>query len=401
VRVLFVALDPPFPATNGHRIRTAEMLKALAADGHAVTFVSFREEEESVDAEALNSLCRMVELVPPTISGRAGVATHVGRLRALMTPLPYTAYRFSSQAMQVSLARHLSTGQFDLIVCDQAFSITNLPRAKVAPIVIDTLQISFVLLRRYLQGAHNPLIRAYAGIEHAKMRRWELAACARASALVACSEIERRQYAALCPRTPVFLVPNVVDTDRFLPVEDPGGLTTLYTGGMDWHPNRDAVTFFAATILPELRALVPGVTFRIAGRTPDEAFRRRFVDVPGLEFTGTVPDMRAEIGRATVCVVPLRIGSGTRLKILEAGAMGKAIVSTRLGAEGLDFRDGEEIVLVDDPRSFAQAVAALLHDAPRRIALGRAARRRVEKEYSGHVLQSALRQCLQEVTAPR
>lgn len=401
MRVLFVALDPPFPATNGHRMRTAEMLKALAADAHELTFVSFLEERDSVDRDGLKSLCQTVELLPPTISGRGGVAGYVGRLRALTTPLPYTAYRFSSKVMQASLARHLSSGQFDLILCDQAFSTANLPQAKLPPVVVDTLQISFVLLRRYLRRVHNPLVRAYAGIEYLKMRRWELAACARASGLVACSEIERRQYAALCPQTSVFLVPNVVDTDWFLPVDDPGGLTVLYTGGMDWHPNRDAVTFFAAAILPELRALVPGAVFRIAGRTPDDAFRRRFESVPGLEFTGMVPDMRREISRAAVCVVPLRLGSGTRLKILEAGAMEKAIVSTRLGAEGLEFRDGEEILLVDDPRSFARTVGELLDDAPRRLALGRAARRRVEKEYSAHVLQSALRQCLQEVTTPR
>ena len=163
---------------------------------------------------------------------------------------------------------------------------------------------------------------------------------------------------------------------------------------MDWHPNRDGVEFFISEILPELRRLVPSVTFRVAGRSPSGEILRRFTGVPGVEFTGTVPDMRAEIAKATVCVVPLRIGSGTRMKILEAGAMAKPIVSTSLGAEGLDLVDGEDIILADEPRTFAKAVADLLGDATRRRTLGQSVRRRIEQRYSLPVLQSALRRAL-------
>ena len=136
---------------------------------------------------------------------------------------------------------------------------------------------------------------------------------------------------------------------------------------------------------------MPSARFRVAGRSPAESFRQRFADVDGVEFTGTVADMRDEIAKATVCVVPLRIGSGTRLKILEAGAMAKPMVSTALGAEGLELVDGEEIVLADEPRLFADAVATLLGDAARREELGRAARLRVEKEYGLPVFKAALR----------
>jgi glycosyltransferase involved in cell wall biosynthesis len=158
------------------------------------------------------------------------------------------------------------------------------------------------------------------------------------------------------------------------------------------------VEFFASSILPPLRELVPGVRFRVAGRAPAPEFRQRLESVAGVEFSGTVPDMRTEIARATVCVVPLRIGTGTRLKILEAGAMEKAMVSTHLGAEGLEFADGEEIVLVDDPASFAREVARLLQDPARRRTMGQAARHRVVKQYGTAVLQSALRDCLHHVT---
>jgi glycosyltransferase involved in cell wall biosynthesis len=137
----------------------------------------------------------------------------------------------------------------------------------------------------------------------------------------------------------------------------------------------------------------------VAGRCPDE-YRACYAGKPGVEFAGTVPDMRAEIARATVCVMPLRIGSGTRLKILEAGAMAKPMVSTSLGAEGLDFVPGQDIVLADEPSAFARAVADLLADSPRRRALGAAARARVEACYSLTVFQRCLAGALDALVGP-
>jgi glycosyltransferase involved in cell wall biosynthesis len=163
---------------------------------------------------------------------------------------------------------------------------------------------------------------------------------------------------------------------------------------MDWYPNRDAVNHFVSRILPDLLILVPSVKFLVAGRIPSDSFAGRFVDKANIEFTGFVSDMRSVLGNATVCVVPLRIGSGTRLKILEAAAMAKSIVSTHLGAEGLDFVNGKEIVLEDDPSRFAKAVALLLSSPRYRDALGYAARKRVEAEYSFVPLRKALRLAL-------
>jgi glycosyltransferase involved in cell wall biosynthesis len=168
---------------------------------------------------------------------------------------------------------------------------------------------------------------------------------------------------------------------------------------MDWFPNRDAVTFFVARILPVLKQSVLHIRFVVAGRNPPPAFVSKFAGVSGIEFTGNVPDMRTEIAKAAVCIVPLRIGSGTRLKILEAAAMAKPVVSTRIGAEGLNFVDGEEIVLADEPRAFAHAIVDLLADPARRRTMGGAARRRVEIQYSISALRGALRTVLAQLPA--
>jgi glycosyltransferase involved in cell wall biosynthesis len=170
---------------------------------------------------------------------------------------------------------------------------------------------------------------------------------------------------------------------------------------MDWFPNRDAVEYFVTEILPTLRELVPGLRFVVAGRNPSQSMLQRYRSFPDVEFTGNVADMRPIIASAAVCVVPLRIGSGTRLKIIEAAAMGKAVVTTRLGAEGLNLCPGEDIVLADEPEEFAKATATLLADKSRRRELGRAARRRVQQRYDLSTLRIAVRAALAELgTAP-
>jgi len=215
--------------------------------------------------------------------------------------------------------------------------------------------------------------------------------------VLACSERDRHLLSSLATRPHITVVPNVVDIDSYVPQEQGEASTILFQGGMDWFPNRDAVTYFAERILPHVRQRVPGIRFVVAGRNPSPAFIKQFAGVQGIEFAGNVPDMRAEIAKAAVCVVPLRIGSGTRLKILEAAAMAKPVVSTRIGAEGLDFADGEEIVLADMPGEFACAVVDLLADPSRRRTIGLAARRRLEAQYTMSSLRSALREAFSKL----
>jgi polysaccharide biosynthesis protein PslH len=191
--------------------------------------------------------------------------------------------------------------------------------------------------------------------------------------------------------------PNCVDTESYLPAEDDDGATVLFIGAMDWLPNRDALDFVRLRILPQLLALAPAATLVVAGRNPSSDLRRRLAGIPSLRFAGAVEDTRPLLARAAAFAAPLRIGSGTRIKILEAAAMAKPIVSTTLGAEGLELSDGNEILLADEPRHFARAVADLLLDPGRRRALGRAARRRVAENYSLLALRHALRGAFTEL----
>ncbi len=397
MRVLFVALTSPFPPNNGHRLKTWALLQALAQEGHQVTLLILAAPgERADDVSGLLQSCQRVQVIRTPGANGARWGEYTGRARALFSRLPYGAWRFRCPPLTKRIEEEIASGRFDVVLYDGVYNMVNLPASLPVPVLLNKDDIAYVIVQRYLQLERNPAKKLYGWLEAQKLRSWERRACYRATTMVS-SEYDGQLLRALCPGGRIVVAPNVVDIDKYEPAGEGDSFTVLHQGGMDWHPNRDAVEFFIIAILPELRRLAPGVKFLVAGRNPPEGFRKRFAGVPEVEFTGTVPDMRPLIAKSAVCVVPLRIGSGTRLKILEAGAMGKAIVSTRMGAEGLDFVDGEEILLADGPRAFARAVADLLSDAGRRRAMGLAARRRVETQYSLPILRAAVRQALAQL----
>lgn len=398
MRLLVLSHFYPLPANNGVKMRTWAMLRALAAEGQDVTLLTCADprEVDGHDAE-LRKVCRQIECLPWSLTSLSSGRQYAGRLKALLSSLPYGVLRFQSEAIQQHLLRLLGSHSFDAIICIEPYLLINCPAAFPVPFILDNQNLEHIVLERYLAHDPNPARRLYAWLEARKLRIWEQRAWSWASLVTACSEHDKRLMNQLSPDLSVAVLPNVIDVDSYSPSLDDDGRTVLYAGGMDWYPNRDAVEFFVADILPELRKSTPRIRFEVAGRDAQDGFAKKFTTLPHVHFTGTVPDMRPEMAKAAVSVVPLRIGSGTRLKILEAAAMAKPIVSTRVGAEGLDFVDGKEIILADDPNLFARAVAGLLADPGRRKMLGEAARRRVELQYGLPALRTALRTALKNL----
>jgi glycosyltransferase involved in cell wall biosynthesis len=193
----------------------------------------------------------------------------------------------------------------------------------------------------------------------------------------------------------MFTVATGVDTSYFTPrPADAGDLRHLvFTGSMDWIPNEDAMKHFCHDVLPLIRAEEPGVTLSIVGRAPTPAVQR-LADITGVEVTGRVDDVRDYVGRAGVYVVPIRIGGGTRLKIFEAMAMARAVVSTTVGAEGLPVTDGRDVLIADRPDDFAAAVVSLIRDPARRVQLERAARDLVVARYDWSAVAGQLEEAL-------
>jgi glycosyltransferase involved in cell wall biosynthesis len=330
---------------------------------------------------------------------RASVAFPLTLARSWLSRYPVDLWKWRVTPVRRIVDERFADGRVDLCIADFLFAVVNVPLGQGVPVVLFEHNVEYVIWRRLAALERRPVHRTLLEIEWRKLRRAEAAACTRADLTIAVSEDDRRRLASIAPRSRTTAVPTGVDTSYFKPAgrpEVPGRL--VFSGSMDWHPNEDAVIHFGESILPRIRERVPGASFVVVGRNPStrlvEAAKRT-----GMELTGTVDDVRPHVDEAAVYVVPLRAGSGTRLKIFEAFAMGKAVVSTTLGAEGLDVEPGRNVILADEPDDFARAVVALLADRDRRQALGHAARALVEERYSWDRVARDFEECCRQVAA--
>ncbi len=394
MRILFTSLAFPFPPNKGHRVRNHSLLLALAREGHRVTLAAFAGPNDGPHLRQAEGCCERFITVPepqPRLPRDL-----LSRLHAAATATPFGVKRFSQPSMAQALLAELRRDAYDAVFCDDIYMFSNLPPGIDLPVLLNKHDLTYEIMERYAAYENNPVKRAYIRLEAGNVRRWEMRVCASAGAVLACSDRDRQIIQRSCPRTPVCVVPNVIDVESYLPDGVPGrddGRTLLYIGAMDWHPNRDAVRYFVRDIFPLIRRLVPGVCFVVAGRGAARELRDS-LRADDVVFTGEVSDMGAQLAAATVSVVPLRIGSGTRLKIIEAAAMEKATVSTSLGAEGLEFSAPDEIILADTAETFARATAELLNAPERRARMGSQARTRAVGSYSIAALQTALRSAL-------
>jgi glycosyltransferase involved in cell wall biosynthesis len=301
-------------------------------------------------------------------------------LRSVALNRVYATFAFESPNLIARIAHLMRTRRFDLIHVDCIALSRYLPLFDGARVVCVHHNVESVLLRRRAQVERRVWRRAYVRYQSQLMEREERRWCPRCSLNVVVSETDRRELQRIVPGVSCAVVPNGVDTEAFRP--SPGrdeGM--VFVGETTWFPNRDALRYFCDAILPRVRASGETAPVRWVGRASDEA-RRTYRDRHGLELTGYVADVRPYVRDAACYIVPLRVGGGTRLKILDAWAMGKAVVSTSVGCEGLAAEDGKNILIRNDPDAFARAVCAVLHDQALRQRLGAAGRRTVEQHYS-------------------
>jgi glycosyltransferase involved in cell wall biosynthesis len=291
--------------------------------------------------------------------------------------------------MKMKLEKLIGANNFDLVVADSLYNLVNIPRTNI-PLLLNTHNVEYRILERYVVLEPNQAKRRYALLEAKNMRRAEKDALSKARMVFACSDTDREELTKLNGTIPVYTVPNCVATDFQARAERAVPGRMLFVGGMDWYPNRDAVEFFVEKIFATVRAQVPEAHLVVAGRNPPKDFVQRMSRSQNVVFTGTVPDMRPYLEEASVVVVPLRLGSGTRIKILEACVAGKAVVSTSVGAEGLNLVHGRDIEIADAAADFATGVVGLLRDPGRREQMASAGRQKILAGYSLSALRGSL-----------
>jgi glycosyltransferase involved in cell wall biosynthesis len=271
------------------------------------------------------------------------------------------------------------------------------------PWILFTHNVESEIWRRHAEQATNPMSRFMLTQQWQRMLRFEGAALSRFDLVLAVSEADGLTFERLYPgslKAPVHVVQTGVDTAYFTPsAPAPKRTHMVFTGSMDWLPNEDGMTYFCREILPRIRESEPEATVSIIGRAPTPAVRK-LAEIPGVEVTGRVDDVRPHIARGSVYIVPLRIGGGTRLKIFEAMSMGKAVVSTTVGAEGLPVTSGRDIDIADEPARFADAVVRLMRDTEARREIESAARRLVVEKYDWSAVASDFESALVRAAQP-
>lgn len=406
LRVLFVTPYLPSPPRFGGQRRLHGLISGVAAS-HEVSVLSLAEEGEDHEEalRATSAYCRRVVTLKASVHARGTAYKRALQLGSLLSPRSYERLVHRERAIADTLDRMLAQADFDLVQFEFVHTATYGTRVAErlrsrVPFVLDEHNIEYDVLRRTARSGTGLFRRAFNAINGRKVRAEEIAAWACLDGCTLTSDHDRQMLLAEAPWARTAVVRNGVDLDAFRPgpgPEEPRSL--LFFGAVDYYPNTEGLLFFLDEVMPRLREAIPGVHLRIVGRRPPESITSR--QGPDVEVTGAVDDVRPYLERAAVVIAPLHIGGGTRLKILEAMAMGKAVVSTSVGAEGLDAIPERDIAIADDAAELAEKIGRLLGAPEKRRRLGAAARRFVEQGYGWGASVARLTSFYEEILEAR
>jgi glycosyltransferase involved in cell wall biosynthesis len=405
-RILFLSQCLPFPPHSGVTRRTYHILHELQRQ-FDVTLVPFSRRFHQADAPSVarGAAALREELSdvmdPVRIKSDYSLARKLrNHAWSVLSREPYIYQEYGDARFGQELQKGVVRARPDLVHLDSLDLYRWLPFLPVAPIACTHHNLESELLRLQADHFPNRVVRSYMKHQADLVEKVERRLCPRFDLNVMTSEVDEERLHALAPGSRTTVIPNGVDVDFFRPGSPeqvaPGRVAFL--GPTYMFPNRDAVDFFLAAMWPFIRERSPDSTFHIIGKNSVDE-KARFESHPRVTCNGHVPDIRPHFAEAAVSIVPIRIGGGTRLKILDAWSMGKAVVSTSVGCEGLDTVDGRNILIRDDPMEFAAAVVEVLRDRDLRDGLGREARKTAEQRYAWRVVGRKLVSLYQDLIA--
>lgn len=387
LRVLVLDEEIPYPADAGKRIRTWNLLKHLA-ERHEIHLLCYGRMEESTSS-ALRAARIALHLVePPRKLG--GSSLYLRLLANLFSPYPFSVAKHYSRRFQQALDDLLAGGDWDLLQCEWTPYAQFITSPGRTPTLIATHNIESQIWNRRAKHSAGLVEKCFFGLQGLKMAWFERRALLRATAVTAVTSDDAQWMREWGVRA-VTVVPNGVDLEFYLADGNiDNNNEILSVASLDWFPNQDALDYFSSDIFPLVRQKLPNTILRVVGRRPPEALKKRLSAIPGIEFVGEVTDVRPYIDRASVIVVPLRIGGGSRLKILEALAAGKAVVSTSIGAEGLGLKPEKHLLIADSSVEFARRVVEVLNSKETRQRLGQSGREIVCEQFGWNGIATRL-----------
>lgn len=396
MHILQISPQLPYPPDSGGRVAIYNILRYLSRR-HEITLAAFVTEETAEHVAALEPFCRRIIAVRHSTA-----TTKFGMFINMFTAQPYTMTKFYSHELAQHVAESAHNDGIDIVHIDHlhmAQYVGALPQSM--PAVLREHNVESTIMRRFAEKSVHPMIRLYAGIQSRRLHQYEAQIAAQFDRCLAVTEVDAHTLREMMPEAGVDVVPDGVDMEWFdptllhIPAESHRIVTT---GDYGWAPTADGLMYFVRDIFPRLRAEIPDLTLSVVGRNPPESLKRMG---EGIEVLGRVEDVRTEILRGAVFVSPTRIGSGIRLKILEAMALRRPVVATAVGCEGIEAETEEHLLVADDPEAFAQAVKRLLSDEDLRRKITTNAARLIEEKYAWESLAQQMSDTYEDIVRQR
>ncbi len=382
LKVLFLSQRFLFPMDTGGKIRTGKILEQFKNMASLTLISNVESPKDDPYLPEMEKLCDRFIPTPWKETRRYTLKFWLKLLGQSFSRYPVSVLNDYSPDLEAAVYRELSRGDYDLAICDFLQSTLNFRRVKNIPTLLFQHNVEATITRRHLEKAKDPVSKIFWGLQHRRMLRHEGEMCRRFDGTIAVSEMDKERMETMYGAEHVYAIPTGVDTDFYQPRPDIAEKKQLvFTGSMDWLPNEDAMLYFIEQIFPQILQEEPETELVIVGRRPTSALQKIAEGKTNITLTGWVEDTRPYIAGSAVFIVPIRIGGGTRMKIYEALAMGKAMVSTSVGAEGLPLKHGEQIFFADKEREFADYVLQLLRDEQLRKKMGATARRYVYENF--------------------
>lgn len=378
----------PYPPRGGALQRNYNLLREVSRE-HQVDLITLNQkallstrEKIEESKSVVSDLCNKLEVfdIP---SDKSKIRWYMLLILNIFSSLPYSVWRYKSKPMTRAVQGAIASEHYDAVHVDTVDLAQYVMSLSAPPRLMNHHNVESVVLFRRAKNETNLLKKAYLYLQAVKLRRYEAVVVREFETNAVVSKQDGDALRRISSDVNITLVPNGVDTDYFKPL----GTTrkkasVIFVASLDWYPNVDAVRYLIRDIWPKMKASIPDCEMDLIGAPPPRFvldFARRNSD---FKVHGFVEDVRPPIDSASVYIVPIRVGGGTRLKILDAMAMGKAIVSTSIGCEGIDVKDGEHIMIADTPDKFVDRVKTLIQDAQLRQRLERNARERALEMYS-------------------
>ncbi len=399
MNILMICHFVPYPPHGGSLQRTFNVLREIAKDNKvhllALNQKALLQDKDSVDAavKVLSGYCESIKVfdIP---AEKSELKWNFLLLSNLLSTSPYSLWKFRAKLMRREIEKELHKIKFDLVFFDTidlaqyAGPVGNIPK------ILNHHNVESDLLLRRGANEKNPLLKLYLLIQGAKLRGYETKQIGKFDVNFVVSDGDGDNLRKLSPDAKFETIPNGTDIEYFTPQSGEPSNELVFAGGMNWYPNRDAMIFFCDEVLPLVKKAIPDVVMNIIGQDPPNEIKKMALQDSSIKVHGFVKDTRDFIARSAVYVCPIRVGGGTRLKILDAFACGKALVSTKVGCEGIEVTPGQDILISDTAEGFAKHVINLMINSELRQKLELNARKLVVDKYSWHIIGQKIRNVL-------